>query len=98
LLGEFIYLIVIYPVYKEYKWEFFKRVGSDPEFISMYRNVQRWKATMKLDLLMGLILFIDSGIFSKIDHIIDIILTIFFSLIIVVIFQWLGYFAVSFFS
>jgi hypothetical protein len=35
LIGELIYMILIFPVYNEYKWELFKRVGTDPSFIGI---------------------------------------------------------------
>ena len=36
LVGQLIYFILIFPVYNEYKWEIFKRVGTDPSFIGTF--------------------------------------------------------------
>jgi len=64
LACELAYCVLIFPIYNDYSWKFFKKVGSDVHFRAMYRRYQMFKAFMKFDLLFGFIILVSCGIFS----------------------------------
>ena len=64
---QILYWVLLRPIYKEISWKVYKKIGSDPEFIKIYRRMQQCKSLLKLDMLAGLVLFFASGIFASFD-------------------------------
>jgi len=61
---EITYFILLYPIYQEYSWKFFKKVGGDPKFRALYKRFQQFKALLKIDFFWAIVLLITDGFFS----------------------------------
>eukprot|EP01103_Thecamoeba_quadrilineata_P013490 TRINITY_DN3769_c0_g1_i2.p1 TRINITY_DN3769_c0_g1~~TRINITY_DN3769_c0_g1_i2.p1 ORF type:complete len:257 (+),score=4.98 TRINITY_DN3769_c0_g1_i2:243-1013(+) len=48
-------VVVLYFWVKEYRWEFWKRIGGDAYFQAIYQQYQIFKSTLKLDLMYSFI-------------------------------------------
>jgi len=66
-VSEILYIILVYPIYRNYRWIFFKKVGGDTKFREMYQRWQQYKSILKFDLLFGILILITSGLFTQIN-------------------------------
>jgi hypothetical protein len=57
-ISQLIYIALACQIFKEYTWRFFKTVGADIRFQTMYKTEQQFFSLLKFDLLFALLIVI----------------------------------------